>query len=75
MLQKSHLHGFHGNSSVVLIFTKNDPKATKRAKLILRPVSKAMKEKKGKKRAKENQIYPGPDNFILFGITSENGKI
>lgn len=31
VLQKSHLHGFHGNSAVVLIFTKNDPKATKRA--------------------------------------------
>lgn len=42
---------------------------------MLRPVSKTMKEKKGgKKRAKENQQSPGPDNFILFSITSENCK-
>lgn len=27
-----------------------------------------------KKRAKENQLCPGQDNFVLFGITSENCK-
>lgn len=74
VLQKSHLHGFHGNSAVLLIFTNNDP-ATERAvtqSLFLRPVSKAMKEKKGKK---ENQQSPEPDNFILFSIISENCKV
>lgn len=74
VLQKSHLHGFHGNSAVLLIFTNNDP-ATERAvtqSLFLRPVSKAMKQKKGKK---ENQQSPEPDNFILFSIISENCKV
>lgn len=74
VLQKSHLHGFHGNSAVLLIFTNNDP-ATKRAvtrSLFLRPVSKAMKEKKGRK---ENQQSQEPDNFILFIIISENCKV
>lgn len=31
-------------------------------------------KERGKKRAKENQQSPGPDNFILFSITSENCK-
>lgn len=31
-------------------------------------------EGKERKKGKENQLSPGPDNFILFSITSENCK-
>lgn len=35
---------------------------------------KSHEGKEREKRAKENQLNPGPENFLWFGITSENNK-
>lgn len=78
VLQKFHLHGFHGNSAVLLIFYKKLSKSHKKrihSRLMLRPVSKPWRKRKGKKsKKKKKQLSPEPDNFLLFGITSENCK-